>query len=422
MTIGAPSLGRVQAIWALAVAETLVWAGIYYVFAALALRWEQDLGWPKEALAGGFTLALLVSALAAPVAGAAIDRGHGPAVLSLSALAGAVLLALLSAVQSVTSFYLIWAALGAAMAGCLYEPCFAFVTRTTGDGARGAITRITLVAGLASTLCFPLAALAAEAWGWRASLWVFAALTALGAALFWAAGGVLERGAQAERAAAGADRAASRQALRRALGSPVFWLIALAFSTMALNHGVLLNHLLAILDDRGLDAASAVLVASLIGPMQVTGRIVLMRFGAEVSSLTLTAISFGTVALAALIFLTAGATLSLIVIYAVGQGAGYGVISILRPVVAAELLGRQGFGAISGLLATPYLICSAAAPLIGALLWRAGGDNGADWAIGFALTAALGGLAAFAIAASVALRREASAEFSDTPQKQENAG
>src|SRR3546814_13706767 len=61
------------------------------------------------------------------------------------------------------------------MALCLYEPCFAFLTRTRGGDARRAITRITLIAGLAGTVSFPTANLLAELFGWRAATSGFAA-------------------------------------------------------------------------------------------------------------------------------------------------------------------------------------------------------------------------------------------------------
>ena len=69
-------------VWPLAVAETLVWAALYYLFPALLLEWERDLGWSKTELAGALTLALVISALLGPVTGRLIDRGFGRVVFS----------------------------------------------------------------------------------------------------------------------------------------------------------------------------------------------------------------------------------------------------------------------------------------------------------------------------------------------------
>ena len=67
--------GRI--VWPLAIAETIVWAAMFYSFPALLLQWERDLGWSKIELSGALTLALVVSALLAPVVGRLIDHGLG---------------------------------------------------------------------------------------------------------------------------------------------------------------------------------------------------------------------------------------------------------------------------------------------------------------------------------------------------------
>ena len=50
---------------------------------------------------------------------------------------------------------------------------------------------------------------------------------------------------------------------------PAFWLLATAIFLAALDHGMLISHVLPILGDRGLDAGLAVTAAAFIGPMQV---------------------------------------------------------------------------------------------------------------------------------------------------------
>ena len=55
-----------RAIVLMAIGQIITWAGLYYVFPALLLRWEQDLGWSKAELTAAITLAVFVSALTAP--------------------------------------------------------------------------------------------------------------------------------------------------------------------------------------------------------------------------------------------------------------------------------------------------------------------------------------------------------------------
>ena len=134
-------------VWPLAIAETLVWAALYYSFPALLLEWERDLGWSKTELSGALTLAMVTSSLLGPMIGRLIDRGFGRVIFSGSAAVGAILLACLSQVEYLWQFYCVWFGIGVAMAGTLYDACFSVLTHTLGDQARRAITIVTLVAG-----------------------------------------------------------------------------------------------------------------------------------------------------------------------------------------------------------------------------------------------------------------------------------
>jgi len=365
---------RSASLWSLAIAETLVWAGIYYLFPALIARWEADLGWSKSTLTTGLTLALVASALAAPLAGRLIDRGHARLLLSGCALAGGLLIGALTQVETRVQFYGVWIALGLVMAGCLYEPCFAFLVRSRGESARSAITLVTLVAGFAGTLSFPLANLVAEAAGWRASALTFTALICgVAVPLFWL--GAREDRPRVKRA--GHDPAQEqrrhKEALRRTLRRPAFWLLAVSFSLVYLDHGMIITHLLPLLGERGVALQQAVLVAALIGPMQVAGRVAMMLVERRLSINLVALLSLTMMVLAAASLMAAERFPLLLFGFVAFQGAGIGMSSITRPVVAANLLGREGFGVISGSLAAPIMAAFAVAPLLGAQIWAAGG-------------------------------------------------
>lgn len=399
-----PAAALRGSILALAVAETLVWAGTFYLFPALLLHFERELGWSKTELAGAFTTSLLVSALAAPVAGRLVDRGGGRALLAGSALGAGLLLVLLAMVQTRWQFYAVWLGLGLAMAGCLYEPCFAWLTRTRGDGARRAITRITLIAGFAGTVSFPTANAIAERFGWRASAIAFAALIVLVALpLMWLGAAVPEQARPAHGAGAGADRGglADQGAVGRAMRSPVFWLLGAAFTMIAFNHGILITHLLPLLAERGVGLEISVLAVSLIGPMQVAGRLLMLAGERRVPVGAVCAISFSAMIAASILLWLAGAGVALLLAFVALQGAGYGVTSITRPAITADYLGRAGFGVISGAIGAAFMAANAAAPTVAALIWTSGGY---DLVLVTCVLAAAVGLAAF-VAASVIRRR-----------------
>ena len=374
------------AVWALAVAETVAWAGTLYLFPALLLHWEADLGWSKTTLAGAFTLAVLISAAAAPAAGRLIDAGHGVRLLTWGTVAAALLVGSMALVREVWQFYAVWAALGVAGAACLYEPCSAFMVRTQGSDARRVLTLITLVTGFASALAFAGGNAIAGLWGWRVAVLAFAGLMLLVAAPLFVFGG---RGADrggADRGGAdrgGADRGgaavrsgpgmAGSGALHATLRRPAFWLLATAFPMIGLSHGILITHLLPMLAERGVAPGIAVLAASGIGPMQVVGRLMMMSVERRVSMNVICGLSFALMTAAVVSLSLAGVAPVLLAAFVVLQGAGYGVTAIARPVVTATVLGRDGFGAISGALALPFITASAVAPTLAAAVWSLGG-------------------------------------------------
>lgn len=367
-TAAAPRLRGI--VLPLAFAETLVWAAFFYSFPALLPVWEADLGWSKTDLSLAFTLALVVSACFAPLAGRLIDHGRGVVVLLGGSLLGAFFLALLSLVDSLWQFYALWIGLGLAMSGTLYEACFALIMHNLGPDARRTITLVTLVAGLAGTLAFPSAHSLSEAFGWRTALLVFASAVILGALpLFWIAGKRMKRLDERE-----IPHASPRflQALW-ATRSVIFWLLALAYFLIALDHGMVISHVLPLLADRGVGSEAAVLAATMIGPMQVAGRMAMI---AAERHLSVRAISLGcylALALAAAALFGAGAAPGLVAAFVLLQGSGNGVTSIIRPVVTSEMMGRRDYGVISGLLAVAFTGGIAMAPIVAALIWEIGG-------------------------------------------------
>ena len=378
--INAPLTGaQHRGLWILAIGETLVWAGLFYVFAALLLSWERQLGWSKTDLTIGFTLAVLTAAVASPVSGRIIDAGRGRWLLGFGAFGGALGLVALSMVESRLWFILVWMLIGVSHAACLYEPCFAFVTRVTGNNARLVITRITLVAGLASPIAFPAGAVLSDLLGWRGAVLVFAGVIGLIAAPMLFFGASLLQGHQPLKLHP-EYKELDRKALHIAVRKPAFWLMALAFPMLAIEHGILVAHIIPLLVERGFAQATAVLAASTFGPMQVAGRLVMMGMESRTRPTTMISLSFFGATLAALILLNAGLNVVLVLVFAATQGASFGLISMLKPPVIAETLGRTAYGAISGWLAVPYLIGGAIGPYLGAVLWQTGGYTLVLWA------------------------------------------
>lgn len=360
-------------VWALAVGQTLTYAGVYYAFPAILPDLLAETGWTAAELAAGPTLGFLVMAVLTPFTGRWVDRGWGGEMLTYMPVVAALGVAGLGFAPTIGWWLAIWAVLGVAQAACLYETCFAFLTRRLGDDARLAITRVTLVAGFSGTLTFPLGDVMARAFGAQGALIGFAVLILVGAVPVNAF--AVRRLRKMERAEAPRRNPPEPGALQEALRKPSFWAISAMFGLIWLNHGVLLTFILMLFQDRGASAGMATLAAACIGPSQVAGRAVLLVFASRLSNARASLWSLVLIVLAGTILWGAGWLPALIFVFALFQGAGAGLLSNLRPMLVAELLGRRGFGTISGAVAVSPILASAAAPSFGAALLVFGGPG-----------------------------------------------
>ena len=370
-------------VWALGVTEIVSWGSLYYAFSVLLLPMERDLGWDRSTLVGAFSLGMLCTGLGSWPAGALIDRYGGRTLMTVGSLAAAGLLAMLAHAHSVLPFYLIWMGLGFAMAAVLYEPAFAVIYRSFKEDGKKAVTALTLAAGFASSLFWPLTQALVEPLGWRATVLVLALLN-LGICLplhaFVLSSG---RGPASGAAARNPDRSG-----RAFLQARTFWLLAFAFTANMLAFSALSVHLIPLLRERGLSGAVAVTLAALVGPMQVAGRVVEYVLGRRVSVLDSGLVALALLPVGLLLLLFGGANLTLLAVALLLYGASNGVMTIVRAAVPAELFDREQYGSINGALSAPVIMSRAAAPMAASWLWTPQqGYRAVLWAL--ALTAVL---------------------------------
>jgi MFS family permease len=357
------------AVWLLALGQTLAYGGVYYAFPALLPDLQAATGWTVAELAFGPTLGFLVMAGLTPFTGRLVDQGWGGEMLSYAPILAALGVAGLAFAPLPLVWWGLWAVIGVAQACCLYESCFSFLTRRLGVQARAAITKVTLVAGFAGTIVFPMGDYLGRVWGGQGALLAFAAMVFLAAPVNAVAVRLLRR---MERAGGVAVEPAP-EALHAALRRPAFWALAVVFAMIYLNHGILLTYVLLLFEDRGASAGMATLAAACIGPAQVLGRLVLLFQGARIGNRAATLWAFGGMVAACLALWLAGVAPILVFGFAALQGAGAGLMSILRPLLIADILGRRGFGAISGAVAVAPILAAAAAPSVGAWMLSHGG-------------------------------------------------
>jgi len=359
-------LRRVTAV--LSTVQIVSWGVLYYAFAALQSSITAETGWSSVAITGAFSLAQFVSAGAGIWVGRHIDE-YGPRRMmtagSLLAIPGLGTVAL---APHLVVFYLGWALIGAAMAATLYPPAFAALTHWGGARRVQALTTLTLVAGLASTVFVPLAAGLDDWLGWRgAYLVLMAGLALITVPLhWWGLHHPWKQHAPDAGSGLGApslvgDRAA---ALR---SSPFLWLAAANALVYLTVYAVLIN-LVPMLVEEGMSRNTAALALGLGGVGQVIGRLGYARFAAATSVTARTvsvilALAVGTAALA-----LAPASPSVLITLCMALGLARGIYTLIQATAITDRWGPAAYGSLNGVLTAPALVTAAAAPFAGAAL------------------------------------------------------
>jgi MFS family permease len=376
--------GARRVVVALGTSQTLAWASSYYLPAILAAPMARDLGIPASWVFGAFSGALVLSAVLGPAVGRAIDLRGGRDVLAVSNLVLAAGLALLAAAQGVGLLALGWVLLGIGMAMGLYDAAFATLAGLYGRAARGPITGITLIAGFASTVGWPVSAVLEEVVGWRGACLAWAGLhLVLGLPL----NRLLVPPAPPPEKLAGAEEGQAAPAPRWAM--PILAFVFAATWTVA---GAMAAHLPAMLVAAGASAAAAVGAAALVGPAQVAARLLEFALVRRINPVTSArAASLGH-PLGAAVLLLAGPVAA--PVFAVLHGMGNGLMTIVKGTLPLAVFGPVGYGARQGLLTAPSRFLQALAPFgFGLLIERAGVGVGLAVTSGLTLAAFLALLA-----------------------------
>ncbi|WP_441239247.1 MFS transporter [Bradyrhizobium sp. 930_D9_N1_4] len=352
--------GPLAVVLALGTAQTIAWASSYYLPAILAAPIARELDLSPTYVFGALSGALIISGLLGPRVGHAIDRFGGRGLLAISNFVFAVGLLMLSAAHNVAVLVAAWVLLGIGMGMGLYEAAFATLARIYGTGARKSITGITLIAGFASTIGWPLSTLLYDEFGWRATCQIWALIhiaMALPLNLFLPR--VVPSGLEVPPAA---------QAEGVSRRSETFAMVVLAYMFAAV--GFVSSGLSAILPTMlvslGATPAAALFAAALVGPAQVGARLLeagwLARYHPLVSARLATLMNpIGVITL-----ILGGPVFA--PVFAIFYGAGNGIVTIARGTLPLALFGPAGFGKRVGVISLPARATGAFAPLVMGLM------------------------------------------------------
>jgi len=355
----------------LALTRIIGWGSTFYSPSVLVGALDREIGLNAEIFFGGITILLITGALVAPAIGRILDREGTRRSMCIGAVICALGLGVLSLAQGPVSYLASWFVIGLGNAMSLANTGNVTISQLMGDRTRRVIGLMMLVTGLASSVFWPLTAALMNAFDWRMTLVIFAAMQLLIVLPIYAAIPRYHRAATpatpsviAQEAGSAGEHGSVPAHARRA----AFWLVALAFSASGLVSWGLPLHLISLFQEAGLTQAEAVWVATLSGPATLAARAIDATLGERLPAekVALFGLLLGPALCLALPFVAM--TITAAAIFVTLFSAALGVISIARATLPLALFGRNGFATMLGKLTLPQNMTFAAAPLLFAVM------------------------------------------------------
>ncbi|MCG6857166.1 MAG: MFS transporter [Salaquimonas sp.] len=352
--------GTAAPVGGLAITMTVGYGSMFYSFSILADQFVTAFGWSRSFVFAVFSVGLLASGLVAPAVGNLLDRVGARRPMTIGSLLAGLALISVGLTQGRVSFTAASLLVTLVSALVFYEAAFVAMTQVAGERARLGITQITLVAGFAQTIFWPLVVFLLKYLDWREVYFVLGAMQfAICAPIHWL---VLPRGVPVHAAADVGAAADQGTRLRGPVPPGTMVLLGICFCGGAVAITATQLHLPEILNGLGYSISAAAAIGALVGPFQVSARVVEMGFGARRTPMTTGLASTGLLTAGLAFLLFAGLSAKAAIAFAVCYGAGQGLTYIVRGAVPLFLFGPVGYGRITGKLNSLRLILSATAP------------------------------------------------------------
>ncbi len=304
--------------------------------------------------------------------GQRIDREGARRILIAGSVMMALALVIIAMADHYITFALGWLGLGIAMSFALTSATVPALVQIAGPRARRAVTALTVMTGVTSTIFMPLSAWLDAHYGWRNVFLIYAGLHLLVCLpIHWL---VLPRGRPERVVSKSRSDDATWDGLapesRRSL---LYWLIALWTSVQSLVVWGFNMQAINIFTAMGLSQSAAIGVWMLSGPSQALLRAGELFSGSRHSIFRVAVLSALLAPFGFTLFLMFGASMLTAGALAILFGSGLGLYSIARQIIPLRLFGVARFGSVSGQLTLPQNVATAFAPLLfAAVLGSAG--------------------------------------------------
>jgi predicted MFS family arabinose efflux permease len=383
-------------IGGLGVGQIVGWGSSFYLPTIFAGDMAHDTGLSEEVIFAGVTVMLLVRATLAPSLGRWLDRGGARAIMTIGSVVLALSLCLIALSSGLVSYLFGWAVMGISGAMLLTNSCFVAVAQRAGAGARRAMTVLMLFTGSASSFAWPALGFLQAELGWRSTCFLLAGVQlVLCAPLHW---WLLET--KPERAATTASASFSSEGIAKARQRIAMLVLVPSMCLSGFISWGLSVHIVELLRHIGAEHAEAIWLASLLGVLQVSGRLIDLAMGSRHSPVITGMVASALLSAAFGVALAFSSTGSPAFAFMIIYGLGSGSMSLARVMMPLALFGSRNYGRASGILAGFQNVAFASAPLVYAVLFERAGTSAVLW-----LSFAAGVMAFLGLAALDALRR-----------------
>lgn len=351
---------RRQVLWTLCLTEIVSWGVLYYAFAVLGTQIAADTGWSLTTLTALFSAALVVSGVVGIYAGRVIHRRGPHGVMTIGSVLAVGAVVVIATAPTLPILAAGWMLAGVAMAGVLYAPAFAAITIWFGPDRVRALTAVTLVAGLASTVFAPLTAVLAAHLSWRGAYLVLAGVLA---ALTIVPHAVFLRPAwppPAEDGPMSTDGAVSSST------PPGFWMLTVAYTLMSICAYATIINLIPLMRERGYTATQAAWALGIGGFGQVIGRLGYARLAKRVSLVPRTVLVFAVSALCTAVLAVIPGPYAVVVAASLVAGYTRGLATLLGATAISDRWGVDNYARLNGVFSGPLMAAAAVAPFLGA--------------------------------------------------------
>lgn len=357
------------ATWLLGLTQIVGYGSLYYCFSILAQDIAASFGWTEAGFFGVFSLSLLCGAVVAPFVGRAIDRFGAARLMSLGSGLCALMLSVTALAPGPLTFTAALMIMQAMSCFVLYDAAFPALVQMAPENGRRRIVQLTLIAGFASSLFWPLTSWIDHFVGWRMTLAIYAianlviCLPIHLSVTRW----TRQMVSDARSKPPVAEPVPQHASVPSDQLTSAMWLVTAGFAFSSLALSAVLSQMVPLLQALGFGAASLA-VSTLFGPAQVAVRFGNLIFSGQRHPLTVGIFALTLLPLGLFVAALGAPSFAAAVAFVVLVGLCSGLKSIVQGTIPLTLFGAKGFGSRLGLMAGFRYASGAVAPFVFSLV------------------------------------------------------